>query len=671
MKFLIPLGLLGLLGIVALIIIYLIKPNYQQKLISSTFIWKLSLKLKKRRIPISKLRSILLIVCQILIVTLASLILANTVFVYKDEITQPEVVLIVDSSASMRTSNGDDTRYERAVQAAIEQAEAAFATDGIVSVIIADNTNSFFAERLDSSYSDQVIGDLHALIDEDKCSYSTSDMQAALDLSDKVMSINPAAKIFVYTDAEYPNVSENITLVNVADSTEWNAAILDARAEYEDNYYTFYVDVASYGRDIELEVSLTVFGLNAIDSEDATNDTITLKQTVSCTSDETHTIVFKYFMDDVDGSTEASKAFEESMPDNYTLYVMNTEERVFSYNSVNISINEDDSLSLDNSFNIYDGIKELIKIQYYSYGVNDSGTAIGSNPFVESALAALKSNNTKNWDIQVTKVKMGSEPATKGFDFYIFEHTMPEKLPTDGIVLLIDPLSAPVGSGISIDEIVSFGKNLVYLAPETDHPILDNIDPTRISVSRYNKVNYDSSYTVLMSYAGDPMLLVKNDEEARVGVICFSLHYSNLALTVDFPLMICNMFDYFNPTTVEKSSFETNETIKINSRSDAISVKGYETNLELTSFPTELTMTVPGSYELSQITYSGKMVYNTIYVRTPAEESHINTVGGSLESPDRQIDESDFYNDLLLYLACALVALILLEWYLNHRETSV
>jgi len=47
MKLLTPLGLLGLIGVVALIIIYLIRPNYQQKYISSTYIWKLSLKYKK------------------------------------------------------------------------------------------------------------------------------------------------------------------------------------------------------------------------------------------------------------------------------------------------------------------------------------------------------------------------------------------------------------------------------------------------------------------------------------------------------------------------------------------------------------------------------------------------------------------------------------------------
>ena len=67
MRFLTPLGLLGLLGILVLIIIYIIKPNYQQKFVSSTYIWKLSLKYRKRRIPTSKLRDLLLILCQVLI----------------------------------------------------------------------------------------------------------------------------------------------------------------------------------------------------------------------------------------------------------------------------------------------------------------------------------------------------------------------------------------------------------------------------------------------------------------------------------------------------------------------------------------------------------------------------------------------------------------------------
>ena len=72
MSFLTPLGFLGFLGVVALIIIYIIKPNFQNKIISSTFIWKLSLKYKKKRIPISKLRNIILFICQVLILSAAA-----------------------------------------------------------------------------------------------------------------------------------------------------------------------------------------------------------------------------------------------------------------------------------------------------------------------------------------------------------------------------------------------------------------------------------------------------------------------------------------------------------------------------------------------------------------------------------------------------------------------
>ena len=60
MSLLAPLGLLGLLAVAVLIFIYIIKPNYQQKIVSSTYIWKRSLKYRKKRVPVSRLRNILI-----------------------------------------------------------------------------------------------------------------------------------------------------------------------------------------------------------------------------------------------------------------------------------------------------------------------------------------------------------------------------------------------------------------------------------------------------------------------------------------------------------------------------------------------------------------------------------------------------------------------------------
>jgi hypothetical protein len=62
MNLLVPLGLLGLISIIALILIYILKPNYQQKIISSTYVWRLSLKYRKKRIPVSRLTNILIFI---------------------------------------------------------------------------------------------------------------------------------------------------------------------------------------------------------------------------------------------------------------------------------------------------------------------------------------------------------------------------------------------------------------------------------------------------------------------------------------------------------------------------------------------------------------------------------------------------------------------------------
>ena len=72
MNWLVPLGFLGLLGLLALLLIYLIKPNFQKKSVSSTYVWKLSFRFQKKRNPITRVQDILLLICQILaIVALA------------------------------------------------------------------------------------------------------------------------------------------------------------------------------------------------------------------------------------------------------------------------------------------------------------------------------------------------------------------------------------------------------------------------------------------------------------------------------------------------------------------------------------------------------------------------------------------------------------------------
>ena len=204
MTWLAPLGFLGLIGIVALIIIYIIKPNYQKKMVSSTFVWQLSLKYRKKRLPTSKLRNILLFICQVLILTACAAILAQPMKILKAEVLETEVIAIIDSSASMRAGMDGDTRFERAVQHVKELSQKVYKEDGIVSIIIADDSPTFLAQRTFKNNETQVIDELDNLLGEENdfgeretlCSYGSSDVNTALTIAQDVLEENPKAKIF-------------------------------------------------------------------------------------------------------------------------------------------------------------------------------------------------------------------------------------------------------------------------------------------------------------------------------------------------------------------------------------------------------------------------------------------------------------------------------------------
>ena len=84
MNWLVPLGFLGLLGLLALLLIYLIKPNFQKKSVSSTYVWKLSFRFQKKRNPITRVQDILLLICQILAIVALAFIMAQPRFLQKE-----------------------------------------------------------------------------------------------------------------------------------------------------------------------------------------------------------------------------------------------------------------------------------------------------------------------------------------------------------------------------------------------------------------------------------------------------------------------------------------------------------------------------------------------------------------------------------------------------------
>ena len=230
MTLLAPLGLLGLLGIVALIIIYIIRPNYQQKFNTSTYVWKLSLKYRKKKIPTSKLRNLLLILCQVLFLTICACLLAKPNTVIMAQIDEQEVIAIIDSSASMRTSFNEKTRFERALDKVYQLTDDVFKENGILSVILAEEKADFLIQRASVGERALLEDKLLALEEDGACSFGEADIDGALILCEEVLKNNPSAKNYLYTDVGYGFEPEGIHVVNVFEKEEWNAGILDESA---------------------------------------------------------------------------------------------------------------------------------------------------------------------------------------------------------------------------------------------------------------------------------------------------------------------------------------------------------------------------------------------------------------------------------------------------------
>ncbi|MBQ9728259.1 MAG: VWA domain-containing protein [Clostridia bacterium] len=663
MKLLAPLGLLGLLSIIVLIIIYIIKPNYQQKFISSTFVWKLSLKYRKKKIPTSRLRNFLIILCQILILTSCALILAQPNKILKAEISEKEVVIIVDSSASMRTETNGELRFERAVDSALEFANSVLDENGIVSVILADTKGSVLVSRVRADNRIAVADALEPLLDGDTaCSYGSADIEGAVALCEDIVLENPDAEIYVYTDTTYSYLPEGITVVNdFCDNEEWNAAILDAYAVLDEGYYSFVIDVACYNRDMQIAVEMEVHGANAYDSNES-GLTVPFVEYVECNRDETVRIVF------INSDLYNPEA---DMQENVVYHLIEDADEIFSYQSVHISINEQDSFAEDNSFNIYSGQKEVLKVMYASKvpgTINDFTS--GANPFFAGILYTLKVAYEDRWDIQITELKSMADYELEGYDLYIFEHTMPTTMPKDGVVILADPWSAPDNSGIRVGT-TSYINHSTPLAVAEQHQILNNVVAENITLSSYIPVTYyDPSYQVLLNCNSRPVLMVRNDERAKVVVMPFNIHYSNVAISKDFPILMYNIFEYFFPATVKGNSFEVNENVAVNARGDELYVTvGSEHLYTFNEFPTVMKVSMPGTYQLTQTTFSGKNVTESIYVKIPAKESNIWRLDETLKSPYAERKQEDFFKDLMVYVAAALVALLFIEWWLQSRET--
>ena len=292
-------GLLLLLSIPVLILIYIIKQEHKERRVSSTYLWHLSERFLKKRLPIKRLTSLIAFMLQL---TLLALLAFSA--------TRPAVALgqvsghivVIDASASMQTEQDGVTRFEAAVAEVKAIAESGLCSS--MTVIIASDTPA--CPVMGGSVNEAV----NALEDV-SCSFGGCDLYGTMKLVREAYARMGSAKVTFYTDTTYDDV-ENVTVVDMR-RDEKNVAITSlthAGGEFEGT-------LVSFGEDREVTVGLYLDG------------TIVDTRTVACLDGETATVTFDH---DTHAFKEATLRFElaDALPLDNSYSVMGKQSETVS-----------------------------------------------------------------------------------------------------------------------------------------------------------------------------------------------------------------------------------------------------------------------------------------------------------------------------------------------------
>lgn len=266
-----PRGLWLLLGVPVLIIIWLIRPPYEEKRVSSSYIWRLSERFMKKRLPVSRLRKWLVFLLQLLLVSGAAFLAARPVLNHGSRV---DYLLILDASASMRTETADgNTRYGRAEEEIRELARRSTAEGHTVSVIRAGERAEYLVRE---SASAREIADA---LDGTSCGWGTSALSGAMTLAQLFLYGHPGAEVILWTD-QAAGTCDGIEVVSM-DGGEWNAALTDLTASKDGSGgMKIAASLSSWGRDADITVGLMV------------NGRLTDSVNVSCPADAAQNVAF-------------------------------------------------------------------------------------------------------------------------------------------------------------------------------------------------------------------------------------------------------------------------------------------------------------------------------------------------------------------------------------------
>ena len=488
MPFATPLALLGLLFIPAVVAMYLLKLRRHDRLVPSTLLWTQLPSDVEANAPWQKLRRSLLLLLQLLLVAILALLAARP-FLERPAGLARDVVLVLDTSASMAATDESPNRLE-AAKAAVLVALRELPAGGKVSLVTADRT----ARIVVNETAD--LGRVRQALAEIQPTSAAGDLGDALELAGKLAARSGDAQILVATDGALAvppmaSVDASIKVLSVGRSRR-NQAIVALAVRTAPSAVTRSVFVSVANLDLEeARRRLELWGDGGL---------LEVRDLL------------------LDPQARSNVVIDDVPSDVATLEV-----RLVGAGPA-VAAPADDLATDDRAWAIVPpDVRRLILL------VSEG------DPYLETALAFLP--NVELYGVTPDEYGPATERTDgRAWDLVIFEGPLPDVLPRTPILAIAPAASSELGEVTGTLKDPGIGS----LSPA--EPVLRYVDLSTTHIASATRlVLPDWARTVISGPRGAPLLYAGVRAGLPTAVLAFEPRRSDLPLQVAFPILLANL----------------------------------------------------------------------------------------------------------------------------------
>jgi Ca-activated chloride channel family protein len=485
----VPLALIGLISLPIIVAFYMLRLRRRDLPVGSTFLWQQLVRDVEANAPWQRLRFSWLLLVQLLIALIVVLAAARP-FMTVDSDLAANVVLVVDTSASMGTLTEDEDRMALARERAREVV-GRLPVGGRITVVAAADT----ADVLVSETDDRQAA-LDA-IDRIRATRLPGDLTDAFALSSALAARGSESTIVVVTDAggdRLPEVGVGApVLVERVGETGANQAIAALSALRR-----------AGGAQLDLFVAVT-------------------NPSTAASSRRLEVLADGELVDAREltiGAGERSEVLISTVP--------------AATRTIEARLAGSDALAVDDRAFAVVPAEETTRALLVGDG----------NAYLESALALLP--RLELYAVGEAGYADALEEAEEGgtpYGLFVFDGLVPDAAPPGPAIYLDPPDDGPFGTVAG-----RVGSPLID-RPDPDEPLLRFVDLGSVHIGRARDVELATGMrAAVQTPAGAPLVAAGTVERQRIGLITFALSESDLPLQVAFPLLMSNLVDGLLPS---------------------------------------------------------------------------------------------------------------------------